>query len=228
MKPWLEVAPGIRVTGAGAAWLPEHRTVVVADIHLGYDLAASRRGGYLPPVERGDRAGERLADLAMSLAATRVVIAGDLRHSTRDVDDLERTELADFASAVREHVRLDVVLGNHDRGGSLPGDVSLAMLAVGDVDVAHHPPGAMPARWTICGHLHPRITLRDETGASARFRCVLVGARTIVLPAWSEWAGGTEARRLLPSLAPGAWRVLPIVGGEIADVGMSIGTRDQG
>jgi hypothetical protein len=50
-----------------------------------------------------------------------------------------------------------------------------------------------------------------------------VGERTVVLPAWSDWAGGTEARRLLGDLAPGAWRVLPIAGGSIADVGITIG-----
>ena len=220
MNGALEVTPGIHVTGSGVAWIPEARTIVVADVHVGYELAASRRGGYLPTVERGALIGSRLVALARSVNATRVVVAGDLRHSTRDVDALERGELADLASAVRASVRLDVVLGNHDRGGSLPGEPALPALSVGDVDIVHEPPRSAPARWTICGHLHPRVTLRDETGASSRFACALVGQRTIVLPAFSEWAGGTEVRRLLPQLAAGPWRVLPMVGGEIADVGM--------
>ena len=222
MQPSLEVAPGIVVTGTGAVWLPRQLTVVVADIHVGYELAAQRRGGYLPPVEHGEAVGARLARLATALGATRLVIAGDLRHSTRDVDALERAELAAFAAAVRLHVRLDVVLGNHDRGGSLPGEVSVARLAVGEIDVVHEPPATVPARWTICGHLHPRITLRDATGASARFPCALAGDHVVVLPAHGTWAGGAEARRLLPRLAPGPWRVLPMVDGQIADIGMVI------
>jgi putative SbcD/Mre11-related phosphoesterase len=227
VQPWIDVGGGIRVTGSGAAWLPEHRTVVVADVHVGYELAAQRRGGYLPPIARGAEIGVRLVSLAAALGASRLVVAGDLRHSTRDVDDLERGELIAFAAAVRAHLSLDVVLGNHDRGGALidsPASSTsvtpVTSLRIGDVDVVHHPPRVTPARWTICGHLHPRITLHDETGASARYPCALVGEHTVVVPAWSEWAGGTDARRLLSQLAPGSWRALPVANGEVADVGM--------
>ena len=99
MQPWIEVAPGIRVTGNGAAWLPDVATIVVADVHVGYELAARRRGGYLPIVARGAELGERLVEMATALDASRIVIAGDLRHSTRDVDTAERDELLALATA---------------------------------------------------------------------------------------------------------------------------------
>ena len=227
MQEWLDVGGGIRVTGSGAAWLPSDRTVVLADVHVGYELAARRRGGYLPRIERGADIGARLVGLVTSLGATRLVIAGDLRHSTRDVDAMERAELAALASVVRASIALDVVRGNHDRDDALIGGESALMIRVGDVDVMHHPPANAPERWTICGHLHPRVTLRDETGASERFACALVGDRTVIVPAFSEWAGGTEARRLLPSLYAGPWRVLPTTGTRIADVGLVL-TRASG
>jgi putative SbcD/Mre11-related phosphoesterase len=220
VQPWIDVGGGIRVTGTGAAWLPAERTVVVADVHVGYELAAGRRGGYLPPVASGHEIGLRVAQLATALGASRLVIAGDLRHSTRDVDALERDELAGFAAAVRRTVTLDVVLGNHDRGDALVDVAAVHALRVGEVDVVHHPPSTPPERWTICGHLHPRLTLRDETGASARYPCAMVGPRIVIVPAFSDWAGGTEARRLLDELPSGSWRALPMVDGMIADVGM--------
>lgn len=220
MRRWLEVTPGLRVTGDGAAWLPDAGALVVADVHLGYDLAARRRGGYLPTTERGADVGARLAAMAHALSVTRVVVAGDLRHSTRDMDDLERAELAALADSFPSDVALDVVLGNHDRGGALVGREAESPLRIADVDVVHVPPRTTPVRWTICGHLHPRITVRDETGASARFPCVLLGARLVVLPAFSGWAGGTAAGRLLESLPPDDWRALPITHGAIADVGI--------
>jgi putative SbcD/Mre11-related phosphoesterase len=222
MRPWMEVGGGIRITGDGVAWLPAARTVVVADLHVGYELAAQRRGGYLPPVASGADVGELLASITTALDATRLVIAGDLRHSTRDADELERAELTALAHVVRSHVRLDVVLGNHDRGGTLIDGEGMTAIRVGTVDVVHHPPSTAPERWTICGHLHPRITLRDETGASARYRCALVGIRTLILPAFSDWAGGTEVRRLLPGLARNPWRVLPVTGVEVADMGIVV------
>lgn len=227
MKPWIELGDDVRLTGTGLAWLPAHGIAIVADVHVGYELAARRRGGYLPRVESGRDIGGRLGALAAALGATRLVIAGDLRHSTRDADDEERRELAELAAAVRAQVGLEVVLGNHDRGGSLADEPGLPSLRVGEVEIVHHPPRSSPPRWTICGHLHPRVTLRDETGASARYPCALVGERTLILPAFSDWAGGAEARRLLPVLAPGSWQVLPMVGGMVADVGMEIGMKNE-
>jgi len=220
VTPWLDIGGGIRITGTGAAWIPAERTVIVADVHVGYELAAQRRGGYLPPIASGHEIGLRLAAMTTGLGATRLVIAGDLRHSTRDADDLERTELAGLAAAVRATVQLDVVRGNHDRGGAMIDVVASRSLRVGDVDVVHHPPAAPPARWTICGHLHPRVTLRDETGASARYPCAMLGPQLLVVPAFSDWAGGTEARRLLAELPHAPWRLLPMVDGLVADVGL--------
>ena len=222
MRRWIEVAPGLRLTGDGAAWLPDARTLVVADVHVGYDLAARRRGGYLPAVEGGAAAGARLVAMARELDATRVVVAGDLRHSTRDVDALERDELAALAGAFPTELALDVLLGNHDRGGAIVGREVSSPLRIAGMDVVHVPPRSMPVRWTICGHLHPRITVRDETGASARFPCVLVGQRLVVLPAFSDWAGGTAVGRLLDSLPADEWRALPITHGAIADVGIVV------
>ena len=223
MRRWIEVAPGLRLTGDGAAWLPASATLVVADVHVGYELAAQRRGGYLPPVERGAVVGARLANMARELTVARLVIAGDLRHSTYDVDDFERAELAQLAAALPADVTLDVVTGNHDRGGSIVGRSVLGPLCVDGVDICHVPPTTRPARWTVCGHLHPRVTLRDETGAAARYPCALVGENVLVLPAFSAWAGGTSARRLLESLPEGAWRALPVNEGRIADMGIAIG-----
>ena len=226
MRRWIEIAPGLRLTGDGAAWLPDDRTLVVADVHVGYELAAQRRGGYLPPVERGAAVGARLLGMARELSAERLVIAGDLRHSTHDVDDFEREELAELAAALAPDVALDVVLGNHDRGGAIIGRATTGTLRIGCVDVTHVPPMLRPVRWTVCGHLHPRITVRDETGASARFPCALVGDRLVVLPALSAWAGGTAASRLLDVLPPGEWRALPVSGGAIADVGIVLKRSD--
>jgi putative SbcD/Mre11-related phosphoesterase len=220
VRRWLEIAPGLRLTGDGAAWLPGARAIVVADVHVGYELAAQRRGGYLPPIEDGAAIGARLVAMARELSASRVVVAGDLRHSTRDVDDFEREELMRLAAAFPSDVQLDVVRGNHDRGGTIVGRETEGTLRIGGTDVRHVPPLVRPVRWTVSGHLHPRVTVRDETGASARFPCALVGERLVVLPAFSDWAGGSGAGRLLDSLPSGEWRALPVSGGAIADVGI--------
>jgi len=206
----LAIAPDVALTADGAAWLPGERTLVVADVHVGYARAARRRGGWLPDVETPEALAARLLAAAARVGAARLVIAGDLRHSTRDVDAAERAEVAALLERVRAVLPVDVVAGNHDRG-----DRSPMSLAVGAVDVVHEPPAAPPGRWTVCGHLHPRTTLRDETGASLRVRCALVGECTIVLPAFTDWAGGLAAGRARRAIGWGEWRELVCAGGRV-------------
>ena len=216
MRPWVEIAPGLRLTGEGAAWLPDEAAAVIADVHIGYARAARRRGGYLPAVEGAAALAARVLALTGRLGARRLVIAGDLRHSTRDVDDAELAEVAAFLDrlAAAGLERVELVSGNHDRGaaGMLP------LVRVGGVDVVHEPPATTPTRWTVCGHLHPSTTVRDETGAGARYRCALAGPRTLVLPAFTEWAGGSRASRLVPRLPEGEWRRLVVAGGMVLEV----------
>jgi metallophosphoesterase superfamily enzyme len=158
---------------------------------------------------------------AATCHADRIVIAGDLRHSTRDVDEHERQELAAIQATVAGRVSLELVRGNHD-APVVGVDVSMhAWVMVGEVQVVHEPPATSPERWTICGHLHPRITLRDETGAGARYPCALIGDRIIVLPAFSTWAGGVEARALVRTLPRTLWRAFPMHDGAIADLGLA-------
>jgi metallophosphoesterase superfamily enzyme len=199
----LAVTDALAITADGAAWLPDARALVVADVHVGYARAARRRGGWLPTdAESPARLADRLGAACARTGATRLVIAGDLRHSTRDVDDAERAEVDELLARVRERVgRVDVVAGNHDRGTPYP-----SSLALGDVDIVHEPPSSPPVRWTVCGHLHPTTTLRDETAASLRVSCALVGERVVVLPAFTEWAGGIRAGRARRALGWGAWR----------------------
>ena len=201
----------ITLIGEGAAWLPHAATLVVADVHLGYARAARRRGGYLPAAESAEAAADRVLAAARRVGATRLVIAGDLRHSTHDVDDGERADVRAFRARLASLDRVELVAGNHDRGD----DEMTPSARIGSVSVVHAPPTSAPDHWVICGHLHPTVTLRDETGAGARYPCALVGASIIVLPAFSAWAGGVAVRRLLPSLPPGDWTTYPIAGGEI-------------
>jgi len=207
----IAISSEISLTGEGAAWLPRHATVIIADVHLGYATAAKRRGGYLPGVESAAASADRALAVARRVGATRLVVAGDLRHSTRDVDAAELEEVRLFRAGLSTLAHVELVAGNHDRG--MAGMTTSTR--VGDVEVCHAPPADVPANWVICGHLHPTVTVRDETGAGARYPCALVGPRIVVLPAFSAWAGGVPVRRLLPSLPAGEWQSYPIAGGEI-------------
>ena len=208
----LAITADLALTPDGAAWLPQESTLVVADVHVGYARAARRRGGWLPTdAESPAKLAARMLTACARVGATRLVIAGDLRHSTRDVDEAERAEVAALLAALGHGLaRVDVVAGNHDSGDDTPRE-----LVLGDVTIVHEPPSSPPERWTICGHLHPTTTLRDETGASLRVPCALVGERTVVLPAFTEWAGGVTAGRARRAIGWGDWRQIVCAAGRV-------------
>ncbi len=203
------VAPGVHFTPDGVAWLPDDATIVIADVHLGYARAARRRGGWLPDAERPEQVADRVLGLASRYAASRIVIAGDLRHSTRDVDEAELADVARFLHLIGESREAVVVAGNHDRGAA---DM-VARLTLDAADVVHLPPRESPSRFTICGHLHPSTDVRDAAGAGARFPCALLGPNVLILPAFGTWPGGTRAERLRGALFAGTWqRLVPGAG----------------
>ncbi|MEJ7607597.1 MAG: hypothetical protein WKF37_15335 [Bryobacteraceae bacterium] len=51
----LELAPGRVAHASGALWLPEVKTLLIADIHLGYGWALRRRGQLGPVQDPGTR-----------------------------------------------------------------------------------------------------------------------------------------------------------------------------
>ncbi len=211
LSPEISLAPG------GAAWIPGHATVVIADVHLGYARAVRRRGGYLPTIEHPEEIAARVVSICRELGAARLVVAGDLRHSTRDADSLELDDVAAFRAtllAAGALSRVDLVAGNHDRGDAR----AVARITLGEIEIVHAPPASLPERWTISGHLHPSTTLRDETGAGMRVPCALVAGRLVVLPAFSEWAGGVIASRLIRSLPAAEWRRIAVMDDRVFEV----------
>lgn len=219
MPTRVTIAPGLELTGDGAALVTAAGALVIADVHLGYARAARRRGGWLPQAEDATAVAERALRAARAVGATRLVIAGDLRHSTRDADEAEHAEVRAFLRATAAALPTTLVAGNHDREAiAYAGDgveVVTGDLALGDVDVSHEPPVAEPARWAVCGHLHPATRVRDATGAGTKVPCALVGARVLVLPAFGEWAGGVSVSRLRGSLFASEWKAIPVAGGEV-------------
>jgi metallophosphoesterase superfamily enzyme len=48
--------------------------------------------------------------------------------------------------------------------------------------------------FVFCGHEHPAITLSDRVASYAKCPCFVEGDGLLMLPAFSEWAGGSNLR----------------------------------
>lgn len=137
------------------------RTLLVADVHFGKG-AVFRRAGIAVPSGDTDDDLARLDTLIRTFSPTTLVILGDLVHGAA-------SERSTWVERVRQwrrtHADLAMILvaGNHDRHfdvGSLGVEVQQGRLALPPFVYAHHPDPHADG-YTLAGHVHPGVVMRD-------------------------------------------------------------------
>jgi len=185
----------------GALWLPEHRALLVADLHLGKAQTFRRLGVPVP----GGTTRRTLALLDAALAdsaARRLVMLGDFLHARQALSPALLDALHDWR---RRHARLTMTLvrGNHDRhAGDPPASLGIEPadepLMLGPWALCHHPQ-AVAGRHALAGHWHPCVTLNGPGGDRLRLPCFwfgTVGCDPVgVLPACGAFTGMAPVRR---------------------------------
>ncbi|ASJ12002.1 metallophosphoesterase [Thermococcus thioreducens] len=174
-------------------------TLVIADLHLGYEVSMAREGFYLPRVFR--EVVGRLKSLIEREKPRVLVVDGDLKHSFVP-EWREREELKAFVGEVLPLVsELVLVRGNHDVGTLWLRELGVEVvdeLELGSWKLVHGHKLVEGERFII-GHEHPAIRLRDEVGALVKVPTFLMGEELIVLPAFSPWAYGNDVLREIVS-----------------------------
>ncbi len=174
-----------------AAFLPKTGTLLVADAHFGKATSFRQLG---VPVPSGTTMETLLALSAMirRLDARRIVFLGDFLHSAR-------AHAPDTIAALHawraEHPALELVLvrGNHDdHAGDPPASLAIEVvdepLREGGLALCHHPRPVAGA-FTVCGHLHPCVSVGGRAHDWHRLACFWVTPRLAVLPAFGAFTG---------------------------------------
>ncbi|KRE08972.1 phosphoesterase [Bosea sp. Root670] len=176
---------------SGALWLPEERTLVVADLHLEKGSAYAARGVMLPPYDST----ATLVALGHAIRRhqpARVIALGDSFHD-RDAENRLAPETRATLSLMQQGRDWLWITGNHDpaisraMGGESAAEVVLAGV------ILRHEPAASEDGYEIAGHLHPAAKVRMR-GRAIRRRCFAMSARRCVMPAMGAYAGGLNLR----------------------------------
>jgi DNA ligase-associated metallophosphoesterase len=184
---------------SGALYLPAHRTLLVADAHIGKAVSFRKLGVPVPEATTG----ATLQALSRALAdtgASRLVFLGDFLHSRRSHSAATLAALDDWR-AVHLQLHLQLVRGNHDkRAGDPPArlgiDVVDEPVTLGPFALCHHP-RPLAGAYVLAGHWHPCIGVRGRAFDRLRLPCFWLGddsgeqpERAVgVLPAFGSFTG---------------------------------------
>lgn len=198
------ILPNIRIAGL-ALFLEKERTLVVGDLHIGYEEALNRSGLLVPRVYFKEMM-QNLEKLMRELKPELVVLLGDVKHEFGTISGQEWKDalcLLDFLSAKAKVV---ILKGNHDKVlGPIARRKEVELkesLSLGDVLLCHGDK-LMPAKSAafrkaktlIIGHEHPAISIRDSARVE-RYKCFLKGRygrkNLLVLPSFNLVTEGTD------------------------------------
>lgn len=216
----VELVPGRLAHASGALWLSNDRTLVMADVHLGYGWALRRRG-QLGPVS-DDKVCQKLMAAVEELQPDTIVFLGDLVHAPRPAPP-ERAAVENTIHTLSRRARIVVVLGNHDRGLAkdfplLPAEVCREWHSPGLIAV-HGDQEIPKGEHVIAGHIHPALGIADHAGASHRVPVFVAGDRITLLPAFSPLAAGVDVRGSL-SIRTGDAQIVAASGKRAVNLGL--------
>ena len=176
---------------SGALYLPDERTLVVADLHLEKGSAYAARGVLLPPYDSA----ATLALLGAAIARyqpARVIALGDSFHDRGAEARIDDSCLASLRALQADRDWL-WISGNHDpQISAAMGGTVLDELEISGVALRHEPSHAA-TRPEIAGHLHPAAKVRMR-GRALRRRCFALSPTRCVMPAMGAYAGGLNVR----------------------------------
>lgn len=178
-------------TADGTLWLPEHRLLVVSDLHLEKGAAFARRGLFLPPYDTVATL-DLLEQAILRRDPATVISLGDSFHDRKGSAHLPPPLRARLESLMRGREWI-WISGNHDPDGvdGLAGTVLEEVIFAGLT--FRHEPRSGPAPGEVAGHLHPAaaVTRREKT---VRRACFASDGERLVMPAFGVLTGGLDLR----------------------------------
>jgi uncharacterized protein len=172
---------------SGALYVPDFRTLLVADLHLEKGSSLARRGVHLPPYDTRESLGQLASAMAAS-GAERLILLGDSFHDGEAHTRIDDADLARL-KALTALMPTIWIAGNHDPsppetlGGTIMMEVTL-----GPVTLRHEPRSLSDNEFEIAGHLHPAASLAQR-GRRIRCKCFIGDGRRIVMPAFGSYTG---------------------------------------
>jgi uncharacterized protein len=149
------------------------RILVIADLHLGWEVTLARQGIHVP--SQVPRHLERISKLIHDTNCHQLVLLGDVKHAVAKVELEEWKYVPEFFEGLAEIIpTIHVVPGNHD--GNLepltPPSVRIhqspGLVLWNSVGLFHGhawpSPNLLACNHLVMGHIHPVVVFKDPLG----------------------------------------------------------------
>jgi hypothetical protein len=194
----MEITKGIEIVEK-SLWVKKSRTLIVSDIHIGYEEALNKQGILIPRTLFKETFNE-LRTLLDKLKPETIVINGDLKHEFGVISESEWNETLKILDLMLKQSNVVLVKGNHDsilepiakkRGLKI-----VDSYCVNNIGIIHGDRIIdLPVKTLIIGHEHPAIVL-EEGIKSEKYKCFLLGKwkkqKLIVMPSFLPIIEGTD------------------------------------
>jgi DNA ligase-associated metallophosphoesterase len=197
MKPYLPITLAgaeLWLLAEKAIYYPEHRALLIADIHFG-KAAAYRKLGQ--PVPHGTTQSnlQRLDQLLATYPCDWLIFLGDFLHAPQSHTPAILQALSQWRDS-HAGLRVTLIRGNHDkRAGDPPAHLGIEVVnepqLLGPFALQHEP-DQHATHHVLAGHVHPVYRLRGRGRQSLRLACFYLGTQVSLLPAFGGFTGGYD------------------------------------
>jgi putative SbcD/Mre11-related phosphoesterase len=148
------------------------RTMVIADLHIGWEMALAERGIHVPT--QMPKLLAKLTTLLSTHKPKKLLILGDVKHTVATAEIGEWQDIPDFFTDLERQIQeILIIRGNHDGNLEplLPEKIKMLPatgVIIGEVGFFHGhmwpSPSLLKCKTLVMGHIHPVVAFRDPAG----------------------------------------------------------------
>lgn len=150
----------------------KQRTVIIADLHLGWEVAFAEKGIHVP--SQMPKLLRKLTEIIKQTKPQTLLVLGDIKHTITKTAAEEWRDIPDFFEPLARKVRsIKIIQGNHDGNLEplLPETVEIlpaAGMMINGAGFFHGhtwpAPELLKCRTLVMGHVHPVVMFQDPLG----------------------------------------------------------------
>lgn len=148
------------------------RIMVIADLHIGWEMSLSKRGIHVPT--QTPKLLNKLMSIISVYKPEKLIVLGDVKHTIATAEIGEWHDIPDFFNELKKQIQeICVIRGNHDGNLEplLPENVKLSPatgISLNEVGFFHGhqwpSPSLLGSKALVMAHVHPVVAFRDPAG----------------------------------------------------------------